>query len=90
MPLFPVLDLFVDHKRRVFEDMLKDWFVLLEDDSRHIEVTFQVVNLLSHFGRQVGHIGPLLHFTEELNQTIDREVEQILRKERIGCERNRP
>lgn len=51
-----------------FEDGFEDGDVLLEDDGRHGEVSLQLLCALSEIVRQVGHVLPLLHLTEELNQ----------------------
>lgn len=55
--------------RRSLEDGSEDGDILLEDDGRHGEVALQLVCALTEILRQVGHVLPLLHLTEELDQT---------------------
>lgn len=54
--------------RRSFEDGFEDRNILLEDDCRHSEGPLQLLCALSEILRQVGHVLPLLHLTEKLNE----------------------
>ncbi len=50
------------------ENVEEDGLVLLEDDGGDSEVSLQPVHLLPEILGQVRHVGPLLHFVEELQQ----------------------
>ena len=55
----------------ILENVQKDGTKFVEDDCRNRKVPFQMVNLVSHFVRQICHVRPLLHLGKELNQTVD-------------------
>lgn len=54
----------------LLEEVIKDGLVFLEDDRRDGKVPLQTVYLVSELLRQVGHVRPLLHLVEELDDTV--------------------
>lgn len=72
---------------RSFEDGFEDGNVLLKDDGRHGEVPLQLLCALTEILRQVGHVLPLLHLTEKLNQAAGKGWEGITPDTRIISER---
>lgn len=54
---------------RVLEHVHEDGLELAEDDGGDLEVALQAVHTLPEVLRQVGHVGPLPHLGEELDET---------------------
>lgn len=61
---------------RVLEHVHEDGLELEEDDGGDLEVALQPLHSQPEVLREVGHVGPLPHLGEELDQTGREETEE--------------
>jgi hypothetical protein len=76
-PLFLVAMLSRKVQGRVLENIQEDGLKLLEDHSGNSKVARQALDFVPKFLVQIGHVGPLAHLVEKLDETETLKVARV-------------